>query len=175
MTNHIHLIVIPPDEESLAIAIRRTHGRYAQYLNARKLRTGHLWQNRFFSCPLEDSHLWAALRYVERNPVRAGLVAFPADWEWSSARAHLGLTTTFGCLDRDFWQQAGGAQRWQALLAEPEPEEWLKRFRHATYAGNPFGSEEFAEQVRQSLNKAAALLSPAAWIRQPGPPCYDFS
>lgn len=46
MTNHIHLIVVPPDEESLAIALRRTHGRYAQYLNARKLRTGHLWQNR---------------------------------------------------------------------------------------------------------------------------------
>ena len=85
--------------------------------------------------------------------VRAGLVASPADWEWSSARAHLGLTTTFGCLDRDLTGNKPAARR----------------------AGNPFGSEEFAEQVRQSRNQAAALLTPAAWIRQPGPPCYDFS
>jgi len=175
MTNHIHLIVVPPDEESLAIAIRRTHGRYAQYLNARKLRSGHLWQNRFFSCPLDDSHLWAALRYVERNPVRAGLVASPADWEWSSARVHLGLSATFGCLDRDFWQQAGGAPRWQSLLAEHEPEEWLKRFRRATYAGNPFGSEEFIEHTRQARKTIETPLAPAAWIREPNSPCYDFS
>ncbi|MCC6142872.1 MAG: transposase [Candidatus Hydrogenedentes bacterium] len=167
MTNHIHLIVVPPGEESLATAIRRTHGRYAQYLNARKLRTGHLWQDRFFSCPLEDKHLWAALRYVER--------ASAADWEWSSARAHLGLTTTFGCLDRDFWQEAGGAPRWQSLLAEPEPEEWLKGFRRATYAGNPFGSEAFIECARQTRNTTETPPTPTAWGRESGPPCHEFS
>ena len=79
--------------------------------------------------------------------VRAGLVDSPAGWEWSSARARLGLTTTFGYLDRGFWQETDGAQRWQSLLAEPEPEAWLKR---ATYAGTPFGSEEFIERARHA-------------------------
>jgi len=103
------------------------------------------------------------------------LVVSPADWEWSSDRAYLGLSTTFGCLDRDFWQEAGGAPRWQSLLAEPEHEEWLKRFRRATYAGNPFGSEEFIERARQTRNAAATLLTPAAWIREPSPHCCDFA
>lgn len=81
---------------------------------------------------------------------------------------------TFGCVGRDFWQQADGARRWQTLLAEPEPEECLERFRRATYAGNPFGSEGSTERARQTRS-AGTLLTPAAWIRQPNSPCYDFS
>ena len=71
MSNHIHLIAAPLEAESLAAVMQRVHGRYAQYLNARRGRCGHLWQNRFSSCALGPSHLWAALRYVEMNPVRA--------------------------------------------------------------------------------------------------------
>jgi putative transposase len=89
MTNHLHLIAIPGREDSLAILFRRVHGRYAQYYNARSGRTGHLWQNRFFACSLGVSHLWTALAYVERNPVRAGLVATGGEYRWSSAPAHL--------------------------------------------------------------------------------------
>ena len=70
-------VAIPDEPHSLAVALRRTHGRYALYLNARRNRTGHLWQNRFYSCPLDQRHLWIALRYVERNPVRANLVERP--------------------------------------------------------------------------------------------------
>lgn len=74
MTNHVHLIAEPAREDSLSVLLRRVHGRYAQYYNARSGRTGHLWQNRFFACVLGPEHLWAALAYVERNPVRAGMV-----------------------------------------------------------------------------------------------------
>jgi putative transposase len=81
MTNHVHLVAIPGHSDSLATLFRRVHGRYAQYFNARRHRTGHLWQNRFFSCALSQSHLWTALRYVEMNPVRASLVASPAEYE----------------------------------------------------------------------------------------------
>ena len=73
MSNHIHLVAIPEEPQSLAMALRRTHGRYALYLNSRRHRIGHLWQNRFYSCALDETHLWAALRYAERNPVRAQL------------------------------------------------------------------------------------------------------
>ena len=71
MRNHVHLVVTPHEVEALAFLFRRVHGRYAQYFNAKYQRTGHLWQNRFYSCILAGSHLRKALRYVERNPVRA--------------------------------------------------------------------------------------------------------
>jgi putative transposase len=71
MTNHPHLVAVPSREDSLSVLLRRVHGRYAQNYNARCGRTGHLWQNRFFACVLGPSHLWAALAYVERNPVKA--------------------------------------------------------------------------------------------------------
>jgi putative transposase len=66
MPNHIHLVAVPDESDSLAVALRRTHGRYANYLNARRGRTGHLWQNRFYSCALDRAHLSVALRY--RSP-----------------------------------------------------------------------------------------------------------
>jgi putative transposase len=67
MSNHVHLVAIPGREDSLAVLLRRVHGRYAQYYNTRSGRTGHLWQNRFFACGLSASHLWRALAYVDRG------------------------------------------------------------------------------------------------------------
>src|SRR6266478_6143086 len=89
MSNHVHLIAVPERADSLAVLLRRVHGRYAQYYNTRWGRTGHLWQNRFFACLLERDHLWTALAYVDRNPLRAGMVRGAADYRWSSAAAHL--------------------------------------------------------------------------------------
>jgi len=89
MSNHVHLVLLPDREDSLSLLMRRVHGRYAQYYNTRWGRTGHLWQNRFFSCILGIEHLWAALAYVERNPIRAGIVHSAAEYQWSSAAAHL--------------------------------------------------------------------------------------
>ena len=87
MTNHIHLIAFPHHQDSLARTLATAHTRYSQLIN-RRTRKGHLWQGRFFSCPLDDEYLIRAARYIELNPVRAGLVAKAADWPWSSARAH---------------------------------------------------------------------------------------
>ena len=84
------------------MALRRTHGRYALYLNSPRHRIGHLWQNRFYSCALDETHLWAALRYVERNPVRAQLVMRPEEYAWSSAAAHLGANALSTLLDWQF-------------------------------------------------------------------------
>ena len=84
----IHLIATPEKEDSLAKAIGRTHYRYTQYVNALHGRSGHLWQNRFYSCALGEEHFWTALAYVERNPVRARLCRKPWRYVWSSARAH---------------------------------------------------------------------------------------
>ena len=107
MSNHVHLIALPRREDSLAILLRRVHGRYAQYYNIHSGRTGHLWQNRFFACALGQDHLWTALAYVDRNPVRAGIVRQAADYRWSSAAAHLSGVDQSGLLDPGLVASAG--------------------------------------------------------------------
>jgi putative transposase len=68
MTNHVHLVVMPGSEDGLHRMLKPLHMRYAQRVNRARGWTGHLWQGRFFSSPLDEAYLWAALRYVERNP-----------------------------------------------------------------------------------------------------------
>ncbi len=89
MSNHVHFIVVPEREDSLSVLFGRANGRFAQALNIERGRCGHLWQARFFSCPMSETHLWIGLRYVEENPCRAGLVESAAEYRWSSAAAHL--------------------------------------------------------------------------------------
>jgi putative transposase len=154
MTNHVHLIAIPEREDSLAVLFRRVHGRYAQYLNVRRRRSGHLWQQRFFSCPLSESHLWVALRYVEQNPCRAFMTARPEQYRWSSAAAHMGAgADRFRILDLDYWQRAGGADTWREMHAaagSPNPVQLLRR---CTYAGRPFGEEEFVVGLEERFGR----------------------
>jgi putative transposase len=89
MTNHVHFIVVPQYAEGLSRMFNTVHMRYAQYFNYKKQTSGHLWQGRFFSCVLDDAHLYCAIRYVEQNPVRASMVKYPWDYVWSSARRHV--------------------------------------------------------------------------------------
>ena len=110
MSNHIHLVAVPENAATLAEVMQWVHGRYAQYLNARRGRCGHLWQNRFNSCALGPKHLWAALRYVEMNPVRARLAATPREYAWSSAEAHWPGEDPWRIADMRFWSELGGAE-----------------------------------------------------------------
>ena len=93
MTNHVHIVAVPQCEDSLEKVFRRTHAQYAQRFNKKYELRGYLWQDRFFSCPMDEGHYWAAIRYVERNPIRAGMVRRAEDYRWSSARVHCGLGT----------------------------------------------------------------------------------
>src|SRR6266446_2953558 len=88
MPNHVHLIAIPLHPDSFAKTFRRAHSIYARWFNRKYGLSGYLWQDRYFSCPLDEAHFWAAMRYVERNPVRAGLVSKAEDYPWSSAAFH---------------------------------------------------------------------------------------
>jgi putative transposase len=91
MPNHVHLVLVPAQEDGLRAALGPLHRACSAEVNRREGWSGHRWQSRFASFPLDEAHLHACLRYVELNPVRAGLAARPEDWPWSSARAHLGL------------------------------------------------------------------------------------
>lgn len=91
MTNHGHWVVVPRREDLLGRALRDTHTVYAVHFNGRTGLDGHVRQGHFFSCPLDDGRSWAAVRYVERNPVRAELVERACEYAWSSASAHCGV------------------------------------------------------------------------------------
>lgn len=155
MTNHVHWIVVPEREDSLAVLFRRVHGRYAQYINARRRRTGHLWQNRYFSCAVAPEKADIALRYVEWNPVRAGLVESPDAYRWSSAAAHLigPSAERIPLLDWGYWESTGGANAWKSLLDGVEDIRELHRLRRATYAGAPCGSAEFVARMERQFGR----------------------
>jgi len=153
MTNHVHLVVVPERADSLAVLFRRVHGRYAQYVNAGRGRSGHLWQSRYFSCPLSVTHQWRALSYVERNPVRAGIVREAPEYRWSSARAHLTGEDGKGLLDWEMWRQAGGAAGWGELLGREEELSQLRLLRRCTYAGRPYGEEAFVREIEEKLQR----------------------
>ena len=99
MPNHVHFIAIPKNKDSLARTFNMAHMRYAQYINRKMEKRGHLWQGRFYSCVLDAYHLIAAARYIERNPVRANMVKEPWEWPWSSASAHINKTKSILALD----------------------------------------------------------------------------
>ena len=152
MTNHVHLIVLPECADSLAVLLRRVHGRYAQYYNIRSGRTGHLWQNRFFACALDSAHLWTALAYTERNPVRAGLVPNAGAYRWSSAAAHLGGSDEFGVLDLDWWMQQDRQAGWGDALRVDDAEA-VASLRRCTYAGQPYGSVDFVVDLSRRFGR----------------------
>ena len=154
MTNHIHAVVIPAREDSLAILFRRVHGRYAQYVNTRRGRSGHLWQGRFYSCPLEGSHVATALRYVEENPCRAGIMASPEDYRWSSAAVHLGLRgDEYNLIDLAYWERSGGAETWREMFSAPAVEEQLEQLRKCTYGGRPYGGQDFVARIEEDSGR----------------------
>ena len=160
MTKHVHLILLPDREDSLAILLRRVHGRFAQYFNARHGRTGHLWQNRFFSCPLSAAHVSTELRYVEMNPVRVGLAA--RAWEWSSTRAHVGAGRRDEVLDPrwavDFlhpWHY----DEWAEILAAGSEGAESEALRRATRTAEPLGAEEFVMALERQTGRKLRVLA----------------
>ena len=131
MSNHVHLLLQPRQADSLARALKHTYGRYASYWNASHRASGHVWQGRFYSCPLDEGHLWIALRYVELNPLRAGLVCRAELWPWSSAAAHSGDSPRVAPLELSTWNQRWSKQSWKDFLRKEKPKRNLLRFANA--------------------------------------------
>jgi len=150
MSNHVHRVVIPRRTNSMALALKHTHGRYAAYWNVRQGSSGHAWQGRFYSCPLDEHHLWAALRYVELNPVRAGMVSAAADYRWSSAAAHCGAAPD-PLLDMTRWRERWNFLTWGAYLGATVSEEELEALRESTHTGRPLGTPEFVQELEKTL------------------------
>jgi putative transposase len=158
MPNHVHLIVTPELPTSLALGIGRANNLYSRYLNRRLGRKGHLWQNRFYSAPLDRPHLWEALRYVDLNPVRAGLVERAEDWADSSAAAHLSGADPSGLLHPEELDAVRRAGDWQeALRFTTFDERMAERIRAATHGGKPLGEDEFVADLERRLGRDLRL------------------
>jgi len=158
MSNHVHLVVVPERSESLGTAFRYAHCRYASYLNARQNATGHVWQGRYYSCPLDTTHLWVALRYIERNPVRAGLAPAPDRYRWSSAAAHCGHAVAQLPLPLDdaLWSASWNTASWSEFLKQAGSAEDTEMLRTHTHTGRPLGSADFVEHLERVLHRTLA-------------------
>lgn len=152
MTNHVHILAVPEGPESLAATFRYAHGRFAQYANAEQCRSGHLWQNRFYSCPVDDSAAASVLAYIELNPVRAGLATAASEFKWSSAASHIGARRDpSGVLDLEWWNLRWTPAEWAAVLRAEQPDS--ASLRRATYTGRPLGSFEFTADLERRLGR----------------------
>ena len=117
----------------MALMLKHTRGRYAGYWNAKHGSSGHVWQGRYYSCPLDRLHLWKTLRYTELNPLRAGLISTAEDWPWSSAGVHCGVVAAGEIwLSMELWVANWNRSSWKEYLAERETEEELRAIRQST-------------------------------------------
>ena len=151
MTNHVHLVLIPAEPPSLAKLLREVQMRYSQYRHAVERGNGHLWQSRYYSCPVEPDRLGAVMRYVELNPVRAGLAREAVLYPWSSAAAHLRGSDPRGLLSLTDWRKCWTPEEWRMILTSGRDE--ASAIRDATFSGRPFGSDDFIGRLEEHVGR----------------------
>ena len=155
MTNHIHLVAVPKTEDGLQQTLKPLHMRYAQRINRTRGWKGHLWQGRFFSSALDEAYLWAAIRYVERNPVRARMVRKAENYRWSSAAAHCLLMHDEVLTTNSSWRkQFEAIGDWSAWLAQGDEPQELEVLRRNADKGLPCGSEKFIRKLEKLTGRA---------------------
>jgi putative transposase len=153
MTNHVHLIVVPSTEAALAQAIGRAHQLYAQHVNELYHRVGHLWNSRFYSCPMDDDHYLAGLRYAECNPKHAGLVLLPWEYPWSSAAAHCSGVDPTCILEFRYWRSVAGSAYWREYLCDDDDVQIRETMRKHTLRGRPLGDDRFIAGIEERLGR----------------------
>jgi len=164
MPNHVHLIAVPQSADGLKRAIGEAHRRYSRMVNLRKGWRGHLWQGRFASFVLDEPYLLTAARYIELNPVRAGLINAPSRYRWSSAGAHVrgkdDALVSVAPLP-EF------APNWRAFLSRVIREEDIKLLRSHEQTGRPLGGEQFLATLEKKLGRILKRQKPGP---KPEPP-----
>lgn len=152
MNNHVHFIAIPHDKDTLANTFQIVHTRYSQYFNKKLKTSGHLWQGRYYSCVLDERHLLAAARYIERNPVRAGMVKKPSDYIWSSARNHTAISKNdIVNADSLFKYIEIRQSEWRSFVDTSDDLDEVSTIRKYTMTGRPLGSNIFVQKLEKEL------------------------
>src|SRR4030067_1217584 len=156
MSNHIHLLTRPKEEESLYKMMQGVTLCYTQYINRKYKRTGRLWKSRYHSCIVDkERYLWAVARYIEQNPRRARIVKKEEDYPYSSARDHI-----VGIEDKILGEELFEKRQrkdYIKFIRESIPEEQIKSIRYYTRTGRPFGSKDFISKMEKKLERALVL------------------
>jgi len=153
MDNHVHYAAVPSNKESFARGFGGAHMKYTHIINTREDWKGYLWQGRFITYPLDPAYLYSAVRYIERNPVRAGMVKRAEDYPWSSAYAHTHgephpLLTPCP-LEKQILD-------WPAYLGEEDDEEEIKKLVEHEHTGRPLGSPDFVKDLEALTGRVLA-------------------
>jgi putative transposase len=162
MTNHVHLVVTGDQPGSVSIMMQSLGRRYVRYVNEQCGRTGSLWEGRYRSTLIDtERYLLACYRYVELNPVRAGIVKVPEEYPWYSFRHHVNERRDFLIEDHDVFLSMGRtadqrAVRYRALCNEAIEQSSLDEIRSMTNRGYVLGSEQFAARVGSALGRRVA-------------------
>jgi putative transposase len=150
MSNHVHLLIVPQYNYSLAKIMQKLSLRFTQHINKKYNRTGRLWECRFYSALVDkESYLWSIGRYIERNPVRAKIVSKPDEYRWSSAKVNItGKEMDF---IKPIWQDDTERKEYSTFLNNPDKEEEIEIIKKSTISGKPIGSKEFLNQMVEAL------------------------
>jgi putative transposase len=153
MTNHVHFIVVPKEDVSISNTFNYAHMRYSQYFNKKKNMCGHLWQGRFYSCIMDKNHIYAGVRYIERNPVRARLVKEPWQYTWSSAKIHCGVEKEDAIGVQKLFKYTELDKDWKQFISSQDNKEEIDLFRSSTLKGIPLGDNKFVVKLEKMLNR----------------------
>ena len=146
MDNHIHMLITPRRNDSLAKTMQKLSLRFTQHINKKYKRTGRLWECRFYSSLVDrEEYLWAVCRYIERNPIRAKIVSKPSQYEWSSASK-----VQQNDIIESIWD-VNQKQEYSNYLNAPENESQVQMIRKNTHSGRPVGSVEFINHIAKVL------------------------
>ena len=156
MPNHVHFVCIPKADGALALGFNTLHMRYAQYFHKKKGVTGHLWKGRFLSCMLDEQSVFEEIRFIENNPVRAGIVERAEDYPWSSARTHAGDGRD--PILNGIPPTAPSGPEWRDYLGGDGNREIIHRVRACLKTGRPAGDADFVKKIEEILGRRLRAL-----------------
>lgn len=171
MSNHVHILCSNVSDGCISRTVKTVNGTYATYVNRKYGRTGTLWERRFWACLIQTRHyLLACYRYIELNPVRAGLVSMPHDYPWSSYQAN--------ALGKDSWIQTHDEfdslglspekrrMAYRRLFGQPLDEELTNQFRSGLRHSLPVGDDNFVTAMKEQFGLPADVCKPGRPRRQ---------
>jgi putative transposase len=159
MTNHVHLLLSSIRADGVGALMKGLGQRYVQYVNRQYRRSGTLWEGRYRSCLVQqDAYLLSCQRYIELNPVRAGMVEHPGEYRWSSYGCNGQGQTDPVVVPHLLYLQLGETaaerrRRYRALFRSDMDDKLLEQIRSATNGNYVLGAERFAEQIAQTLGR----------------------
>jgi putative transposase len=153
MDNHFHLSALPPDEDSLGLMMARVTADFSRWFNTGLGDVGPNWQGPFYAAPMDDQHAVMALRYIERNPVEAGICSVPWEYHWSSAAHHCGLGPKPEIITRDIRPAGTDARAWREFVMECPDDDLARRLDDCSVRGIPFADDQWIQRIEIALGR----------------------